>query len=173
MVAGISAAFLCMRFEKLPIGKVFDRGVLPFPLGMAIGRLGCFAVGCCYGIATTSWLGMYLRDVTGAWYTRYPTQLMAAACDLFIYMILLYIERWNHLQIREGKSSRLPDGALLLLFVALYCTKRLFIQFLRYDYDPLLGPLDTTQLVCLVGLLISAVILSRKRSFAYRTTPTS
>jgi phosphatidylglycerol:prolipoprotein diacylglycerol transferase len=169
MAAGIGAAFLCMRIEKLPIGKVFDRGVLPFPLGMAIGRLGCFAAGCCYGIATTSWLGMYLRDVTGAWYTRYPTQLMAAACDLFIYFILLYIERWNHLPIHEGKPSRLPDGSLLLLFVALYCTKRLFIQFFRFDYNPLLWSLDTTQLVCLAGLLIATVILFQKSAFARRT----
>jgi phosphatidylglycerol---prolipoprotein diacylglyceryl transferase len=171
MVAGIGVAFLCMRIGKLPVGKVFDRGILPFPLGMAIGRLGCFAAGCCYGIATTSWLGMYLRDVTGARYTRYPTQLMAATCDLLIFIILFYIERWNQLNIHEGKPSRLPDGSLLLLFIALYCTKRLLIQFLRYDYAPLLGPLDTTQLVCLVGLLIAAVIFFRKSTFVYRTTP--
>jgi phosphatidylglycerol---prolipoprotein diacylglyceryl transferase len=170
MVAGIGAAYLGMRIAKLPVGKVFDRGVVPFPLGMAIGRLGCFAAGCCYGIATTSWLGMYLRDATGAWYTRYPTQLMAAAGDLFIYLFLLSLERWNQLQVKKGKPSRLPDGALLLLFVLLYCTKRLFLQFIRYDYDPLLGPLDTTQLVCLAGIMI-AVILSLKSAFTHRTAP--
>jgi phosphatidylglycerol:prolipoprotein diacylglycerol transferase len=168
MAAGIGAAYVYIRKEKLPVGKVFDQGVVPFPLGMAIGRLGCFAAGCCYGVATDSWMGMYLRDVTGEWYTRYPTQLIAAAGNLTIFAILLYLERWNRLQVQAGKPSRLPNGSLLLIFVALYCTKRFFIQFLRYDYAPLLGPLDSTQILCLAGLSIAAVILPLKSAFTQR-----
>jgi phosphatidylglycerol---prolipoprotein diacylglyceryl transferase len=159
MAAGITVAVLCIRREGLPLGKTLDLGILPFPLGMAIGRLGCFAAGCCYGAATESWLGMYLRDNTGAWYTRYPTQLMSAAADLGIFLVLVAVEHWKASQARRGIPTSLFDGALLVIFVFLYCLKRLFIQFLRFDYAPILGPLDATQLICLTGLAAATTLL--------------
>jgi phosphatidylglycerol:prolipoprotein diacylglycerol transferase len=122
---------------------------------MAIGRLGCFAAGCCYGVATQSWLGLYLRDETGAWYTRYPTQLMSAGADLLIFFVLLFLEQWNRRRVYQSAPPFL-DGYIFLTFVVLYGAKRFFIQFLRYDYAPLLGPLDPTQLICLAGLLLAA-----------------
>lgn len=159
MAAGIAVAILLIRKEGLPLGKTLDLGILPFPLGMAVGRLGCFAAGCCYGAATESWLGMYLRDNTGAWYTRYPTQLMSAAADLGIFLVLVALEHWKAGQAKRGIPTSLFDGALLVIFVFLYCLKRVFIQFMRYDYSPVLGPLDATQLVCMAGLLAATVVL--------------
>jgi phosphatidylglycerol:prolipoprotein diacylglycerol transferase len=159
MAAGIIAAVLLIRKEGLPLGKTLDAGILPFPLGMAIGRMGCFAAGCCYGAATQSWLGLYLRDATGAWYTRYPTQLMSAAGNLLIFLFLVVLESRKFRQRARGLPTLLFEGALLVVFVFLYCLKRLFIQFLRYDYSPVLGPLDATQLICLAGMLAAAFLL--------------
>jgi phosphatidylglycerol:prolipoprotein diacylglycerol transferase len=159
MAAGILVAVLYIRKEGLPLGRTLDLGILPFPLGMAIGRIGCFAAGCCYGVATESWLGLYLRDATGAWYTRYPTQLMSSAGDLSIFLALVVLENWKLRQAKRGLPALLFDGALLLIFVFLYCLKRILIQFLRYDYAPVLGPLDATQLICLAGLLAAALLL--------------
>lgn len=171
MAAGILAAVFTIRKNKLPLGKVFDMGILPFPAGMVIGRLGCFAAGCCYGVATDSWIGMDLRDITGAWYVRYPTQLMAAAGDLAIFLVLAAVEAWKNRREKEGKVSPIFDGALVFIFVFLYCLKRLFLQFLRYDYAPRFGPLDTTQLICLAGLIITAFVLVKK-THAHRSPKT-
>ena len=168
MAAGILVAFIYIRKAGLPLGKTLDLGILPFPLGMAIGRLGCFAAGCCYGAATQSWLGIYLRDNTGAWYTRYPTQLMSAAGNLLIFFVLVVLENWKFRQEKKGNLSPLFDGMLLLFFIGLYCLKRLFIQFLRYDYLPVFGFLDATQLICLAGLLTAAFLLL-KNTYAHRS----
>jgi phosphatidylglycerol:prolipoprotein diacylglycerol transferase len=162
MAAGITVAVLCSRKEGLPLGKTLDLGILPFPLGMAIGRLGCFAAGCCYGAATESWLSVYLRDATGAWYTRYPTQLMSAAGNLLIFLALVALEHWTLGRERLGLPRGLFDGALLVVFVFLYCLKRLVVQFLRYDYAPILGPLDGTQIICLGGMLAAALVFLRR-----------
>lgn len=172
MALGILVAYVYIRKAGLPPGKTFDLGILPFPLGMAIGRLGCFAQGCCFGAATQSWLGVYLRDETGAWYTRYPTQLMSAAGNLLIFLTLVGLESWKSRQIRRGLSPTLFDGALLVIFVLLYCLKRFFIQFLRYDYSPVLGPLDTTQLICQAGLLAAASLLV-ENTYAHRSAKTA
>ncbi len=158
VLAGIAAALIVAFLlweKKTSFSKALDLGIFPFPLGMAIGRLGCFAAGCCYGVATQSWLGVYLRDETGAWYTRYPTQLLSAAANLFIFFILVLLERWNQRNIRQN-ALPMFDGYIFLAFVVLYSTKRFIIQFLRYDYAPLIGPLDSTQLICLAALMLAA-----------------
>src|ERR1700740_1925014 len=39
--------------QKMPLIAVLDTFAAALPLGHAIGRLGCFAAGCCYGKPTT------------------------------------------------------------------------------------------------------------------------
>lgn len=165
IAAALVVAFLTWN-KKVSLLRALDLGFLPFPLGMAVGRLGCLAAGCCYGAVTGSRLGMYLPDETGTWSIRYPTQLMSAAANLVIFFILLLLERWNLRRVKNG-AAPFFNGYLFLTFVFLYCTKRFIIQFMRYDYAPQFGPLDPTQLACLAGLLGSAglycaLLLSKK-----------
>jgi phosphatidylglycerol:prolipoprotein diacylglycerol transferase len=158
MSFGIGAAWIYIRRVKLPLGRTFDLGGLPFPLGMAIGRLGCLSAGCCYGIKTQSWLGMYLPDISGEWTIRYPTQLMSAVGNLSIFFILILVEQ-RGFHRSKGKPGWLFDGFLFLLFISLYCLKRFWIQFLRYDHAPILGFLDTTQIITLIGFLTGLALI--------------
>lgn len=79
---------------------------LPFiPIGIAIahsfGRLGCFFGGCCYGLETDAWFGLYCaknyNPTTGAVYMGnrvIPTQLFECIflALLAIIMIILYFK---------------------------------------------------------------------------------
>jgi phosphatidylglycerol:prolipoprotein diacylglycerol transferase len=38
-----------IRRHGLPLRRVFDIGAVAMPLGMAVGRVGCLAAGCCWG----------------------------------------------------------------------------------------------------------------------------
>ena len=147
LAGGMLVALACCLVYRAPVGRAFDLGVLPVPLAQAIGRLGCFAAGCCYGRPTDSWLGMVLPGENGSWQARYPTQLMSAGADLFIFASLLAVERCA--------GQRRPfDGFLFLLYGALYCLKRLGMEFLRGDaLPPLAGPLNLVQLLCLAVLV--------------------
>ncbi|MBV8244756.1 MAG: prolipoprotein diacylglyceryl transferase, partial [Candidatus Eremiobacteraeota bacterium] len=73
-----------MRIAR-PTGDLF---ALAFPAGEAIGRIGCFVGGCCYGkIAHVAW-AVHQHD---AW--RHPAQLYASAIAAISFVILLWLER--------------------------------------------------------------------------------
>jgi phosphatidylglycerol:prolipoprotein diacylglycerol transferase len=134
---------------------------LPLPLGQAIGRLGCFAAGCCYGRPTDSWLGMYLpdHDHDGIWMVRYPTQLMSATANLLIFFIVLAVERYGIR--RAGKSCGWPfDGFLTLLYIALFSLKRFAMAFLRQSGAiPMVGSLSWMHVNALVGLVAASALI--------------
>jgi phosphatidylglycerol---prolipoprotein diacylglyceryl transferase len=150
LVSGSLITALYCRRHHASLSRVFDLGIVPVPLGQAIGRLGCLAAGCCYGKVTASPLGMYLPDEYGVWAVRYPTQLMSSAVDLFIFITLIVIER----------HRRMPfDGFLALLFVILFCAKRFAIGFLRETGEPLIGPLTWFHLNALIGLSVAGLLI--------------
>ncbi len=56
-------------------------------------------------------------------------------------------------------------GAITLLYLALYLSFRLAVDFIRGDALPAwIGPLNTTQVACAVGLLLVAVAAVRLRA---------
>jgi phosphatidylglycerol:prolipoprotein diacylglycerol transferase len=144
----VAALWLCRRYA-VSFWNAADQGIPALPLALSIGRLGCFARGCCYGAPTASGLGLYLPDRAGNWLPRYPTQLLGAAANFLIFLVLLAVERYGH--PREGDLTR--------LFFVLFLLKRFGIEFLRGDALPaVLGPLNTTHLTCLAGLALVAVV---------------
>ena len=167
VIGGSVVAVLYIRHYGVPWGQPFDLGGLPVPLGQAIGRMGCFAAGCCYGKATDSWLGLTLRNNQGEWAVRYPTQLMSAATDLLIFVGLVAVERYGKQQLgRSGgdvQRSRRGwpfDGFIFLLYADLYCLKRFGMEFLRGDaLPPLIGPFNLVQIVCLAVFLIATALI--------------
>ncbi len=143
VIGGSIVAVLYIRHYGIPLGQPFDLGGLPVPLGQAIGRIGCFAAGCCYFKATDSWLGPNLLNNRGEWAVRYPTQLMSAATDLLIFVGLVAVERYGKRQLnRRGDGPRRShrgwpfDGFIFLLYADLYCLKRFGMEFLRGDALP-------------------------------------
>jgi phosphatidylglycerol:prolipoprotein diacylglycerol transferase len=178
LLGGAVAAVLICHHHRCPLWWACDQAIPALPLGHAIGRLGCLARGCCYGRPTTSWIGLYLPDIWGDWAVRYPTQLLSAAANLLIFLSLLTVERVgrrkspprpNPLPQREREQAPLApggrevggeggwpfDGFLTLLYLGLYLLKRFGVEFLRGDTLPaLFGPLNSTHLVCLAGLLL-------------------
>lgn len=156
--AGAIAVVLYTRKHNESVGRVLDLVALPIPLGLAIGRLGCFAAGCCYGRPTDSWLGVYLPDHDGMWAMRYPTQLMSAGANLIIFLTLVAVERYG--TRRAGQGQTWPfNGFLVLLALILYSSKRFVMGFLRESGLPLLGPLTWMHLSALIVGVGSAMLI--------------
>jgi phosphatidylglycerol:prolipoprotein diacylglycerol transferase len=158
MVVAIPAAYFYLRRHGIPIGRAFDLGSLPIPLGLAIGRLGCLAAGCCGGAPSDSLLAMVLPDLNRVWAARYPTQLLSFGANLAIFFILVGWERYGTKKVGAKKSYPF-DGFLFLLFLELYFIKRFIVQFLRNDNLPLIGPLSATHLFFLAGIGVVSVVL--------------
>jgi phosphatidylglycerol:prolipoprotein diacylglycerol transferase len=49
VVFGAAAAILYARFNRLPVDTLLDAGAPALALGLAIGRIGCYLAGCCWG----------------------------------------------------------------------------------------------------------------------------
>lgn len=158
MVAGVA---IC-RWQRAPVLQVFDLAILGAPLGQAVGRLGCWAAGCCYGKETEHWLGVYAPDDAGHWEERYPTQLISAAANLAIFFVLVVVERRSY----RSDGTRQPwafDGMLTLLYVALFAAKRFSIALLRDSGAPLLGPFNWMQLSALLAIAAVALLWGWRR----------
>ena len=159
------------RRNGIPLRRTSDLWVLPLPLGQAIGRLGCLGQGCCYGKATDSWLGVYLRDVRGVWMIRCPTQAISSVANLLIFLILLGFEHYRTSLL--GKPQGWPfHGFIFLLYIDLYTLKRFGVEFLRGDARPLVGPFTLVHLACLAGFVVATALIWRgsRRAAAERAS---
>ena len=162
LVGGMVAGVAICRWQRAPVLRVFDLAILGAPLAQAIGRLGCWAAGCCYGKETEHWLGVYAPDDAGHWEERYPTQLISAAANLGIFFVLWFVDRRSY----RADGTRQPwafDGMLTLLYVMLFAGKRFFIALLRESGAPLLGPFNWMQVSALLAIGLAALLWARTR----------
>lgn len=85
LLGGLAAhAIFCAR-RRYPALAATDQ-IIPFvAVGHAIGRVGCFANGCCYGLPTTAWFGVRFPGHPAP---VIPTQLLEVAGLLILAAIL-------------------------------------------------------------------------------------
>jgi phosphatidylglycerol:prolipoprotein diacylglycerol transferase len=134
-------------------------------VGQAVGRLGCFAAGCCFGRPTTVPWAVTFRDpyATRAVGTPldvalHPTQLYESAAALLLFLLLLWL----------SKRKRF-HGQIALVYLFVYAAARFVIEFYRGDPSRgtvLGGWVSTSQFVALLIALTVAVLypyLSRRR----------
>ncbi len=164
LIAGVLFAVWYIRLHHLPPWKVVDVYAPAISLGLGVGRIGCFAAGCCYGKPTTSAWGVVFTNpishqISGVplGIPLYPTQPIMSLTSLSISAILLW---------RYSRKSR--DGEIFVLYLALYAVARFFIEFLRGDEDRgfvFHHLLSTSQFIAILALATAvwmALILRRK-----------
>jgi len=158
---GFIVAFLFaiwyIRREQLPALATMDAFAPGIVLGQAIGRLGCFAAGCCWGKECNLPWGVRFRSDAAAPVpldrTLHPVQLYESAADLLIFAILYR---------QFGRKH--PAGRIIGLYLVLYSTARFIIEFYREHEQALVGPFSLTQWIALALLVLGIGILVRTRS---------
>jgi phosphatidylglycerol:prolipoprotein diacylglycerol transferase len=114
------------RMNKLPAYPMLDVMAITTCLVHAFGRLGCFMAGCCYGIPTTSALGVTFTheacfaEPLGT--PLHPTQLYEAGYIVAVMIVLLFL-----------RDRRKFKGQLFLLYLMLYAVGRFVIEYFRGD----------------------------------------
>jgi phosphatidylglycerol:prolipoprotein diacylglycerol transferase len=125
VIAAVIASHYFMRKHKLPFWQVTDLLAPSLALGFALGRLGCFANGCCYGGPTHSFIGLIFPPGSPAGYQFpntpiLPTQLFEAGWGVLLFLALLFADRHKRF---EGFTSA--------LFLIGYAVSRLAIDTVR------------------------------------------
>lgn len=142
---GAAAALVVLaRVRREPVLRLGDFAVTGLPLGHAIGRIGCFLNGCCYGSPTTLPWCVYAHDAC-----RHPTQLIESLLNLVLYGLLLRFFGW-----------RKKDGEALALYLMIYPPGRFLVEFLRGDERLRWLGLDAAQVIS-VALFLTGVVLWR------------
>lgn len=151
---GVIGAILCalwfLRSRKLSFWPLSDIVIPSVALGQALGRIGCFLNGCCFGAPTELPWGVtfppdsFAAADYGPAHCLHPVQLYSSAADLAVFALLLAFSR----------RSRLA-GATFCLYGVLAGSVRFGLEFLRGDEPRILGPLTLYHLVSAGIALVS------------------
>ncbi len=162
LLSALAVAYFYTRRHKMPWLATADVMAPGLAIGHAIGRLGCFAAGCCWGRETHLAWAVTFRDPAAHSFTGvplniplHPTQLYEALGTAAIGGFLLW---------RYGRAH--ATGTILGAYLALYSTFRFLVEFFREEGSRTLvigGFLSTTQCVA-VGLAILGLWLLRTTS---------
>ena len=154
MIVAVVALIGYMKRKKLPILKTSDLLIVGLPLGHALGRIGCFCAGCCYGRPTTMPWGVTFtnpqalvpQELLGV--PLHPTQLYESAGNLLLFVFLHFAYKRKH-----------KDGAILVTYIFAYSLMRFIIEFFRGDFrgNFVLG-LSPSQCISLVAATIAFVL---------------
>ncbi len=162
-VTALVVSFWYIRKNHLPVLRTCDAFAPGLALGHAIGRIGCFAAGCCYGKPTTLPWGVTFHNQWAALMTGvplghplHPTQLYESAVELINFFILFWL-------IRHKKF----DGQIIGAYMFIYGFARYFMEFLRDD--PERGSLfnnamSVTQLLSIFLVIGGGILWLRWRS---------
>lgn len=103
--------------HSLNLHKVLNCVTPAIPLFHAIGRVGCFLSGCCYGKELSSPMVMFgVLKVT-----RIPTQLIEAVFEMSLFIVILILGRHK------------TNYNLLKIYMTSYAVFRFIIEFWRGD----------------------------------------
>lgn len=158
ILVAVPVAIWYVRRHNLPLWPLGDAIAPGIALAHAVGRLGCFFGGCCYGRPTTMPWGVTFHDAfahdwvgTPLNVALHPTQLYEAALELIIMGVLLLSER---------KGRPFP-GRTFWLYGLLYSVARFCVEYFRGDQRGSLLGLSTSQFISVVLVPVSLVFLVR------------
>lgn len=152
-IAAVIASVILMRRWDLPWRKTADAFAPGIALGHAIGRLGCFSAGCCWGVPTTSWIGVRFTEkaseLTGVPVDTplVPTQLIEATANLLIFAFLLWLTK-----------RRKFEGQIIYSYLMIYSVARFTIEFWRDDPRGSVFALSTSQFISIVMFALGFIM---------------
>jgi phosphatidylglycerol:prolipoprotein diacylglycerol transferase len=109
-----------LKKHKIPVLPVLDILAITTTIVHAIGRLGCFFAGCCYGKPTDSIFGV--KFPTNNFTAVHPTQLYEVSSILLIMMALFFLTKRKQF-----------NGQIFLSYVMLYAIARCILELFRGD----------------------------------------
>jgi phosphatidylglycerol---prolipoprotein diacylglyceryl transferase len=124
LIGGSIGAIITKRILKIKEkrGNLFAPAIA---IGVAIGRLGCFFQGCCYGKSTSLPWGVDFGDGI----MRHPTQLYES---LFMFAMFVYLQLVK-------SDLKLQPGQLFKRLMIMYFVFRFLIEFIRVEGELIFG----------------------------------
>ncbi|HVZ15769.1 MAG TPA: prolipoprotein diacylglyceryl transferase [Terriglobales bacterium] len=163
VLAAIATAIYYVRKHHMPTLRTCDTFAPGLALGHSIGRIGCFAAGCCYGKPTHHWWGVIFTNPlanqisgTPLGIRIEPTQLFESAIEFVNFLILYAL-------LRHKKF----EGQVIGAYLFLYGIARFFIEFIRDDPERgsmFNGALTGTQFISICLVIAGGILWYLRRA---------
>jgi len=153
VLAGFTAVYFLAKKFKVDFIKLCDSIAPGLALGHALGRIGCFFYGCCYG-RPSECCGILFPSESPAGMLGVkvlPVQLIEAFCLFILFLVL---------QTVFGRKKF--NGQIFSLYLILYSLLRFVLEFLRFDSRGSFYGFSTSQIIS-VFIFVAGVILFFKR----------
>lgn len=129
LIGGAAGLFIYCKQFKLQFSHFSDIYVTVLPIGHAIGRLGCFFGGCCYGIPYSGPFSVTYAESadfsTPLNTPLFPVQLFEAAVLVILFICFVYLYHKN-------AEKR---GLQTILYALSYSVIRFSLELLRGDSE--------------------------------------
>lgn len=149
-----------MRRNSMPPGRTMNVFFTGLPLAHAVGRVGCFFAGCCYGAACAKpWAVTYTSELAARYagtplgVPLHPSPLYEVVLELGNFALCLLW--WRH-----GEP---PAWAVVFTWVGLYGVERFVLEFFRGDPRGTLWGLSTSQWLTAAMVLAAAIWWARRK----------
>ncbi len=165
LIGGLAAMLIYAWRRRISILKLGDLLVPSVMLGYAIGRIGCFLNGCCYGAPTTMPWGVVFHDDGLVTQPSHPTQIYASLMSFAFFAGLVWLER-----------RKVFDGQIIGWYLILAAVERFVMEIWRAGYTSTIVAFGLTdvQFLCITLVVIGAGCLwtFRRRSLLVSSPPT-
>ena len=153
VIFAVPVAIWYAKKQGLALWQTADVWAPSIAIGHAIGRLGCFCAGCCYGLpADLPWAVTFSHPETLAikGMPLHPTQIYEASAELLNFGILLFL--------RQHKKFH---GQLFWMYVLNYAVIRVVIELFRGDIERgfVMPGISTSQGISAVMFITAVVFL--------------
>ncbi|MDH7499696.1 MAG: prolipoprotein diacylglyceryl transferase, partial [candidate division NC10 bacterium] len=153
-VLALAVGIWYLRRNRLPLWRTADLWAAPLALGHALGRIGCFSAGCCYGKPSSVPWAVTFSDpqslaILGV--PLHPVQLYETLSNFLLFCFLFLFRRFRRF-----------EGQVFWLYVLLYSLLRFLLEFYRGDARGFLLPpyLSISQGISIPLAVASLIMLS-------------
>jgi phosphatidylglycerol:prolipoprotein diacylglycerol transferase len=162
IIGGMLAAVVFFAVKKVPFLPYADAFAPSVGLGIFLTRIGCFLNGCCFGLPTSTWLGVHFpwdspagkHELAMNAPKLLPSELFLSASGLVVLAGVLLV-----------KSSKASPGTSFYVMGILCSGLSFALDFTRfYPSSERLGPLTHTQITTLILFLVFLGLLLRTLS---------
>ena len=155
-LGAVIASFIYMKMQNFNTWKTADLLSPGVALGHALGRLGCFFAGCCYGkICDLPFAIKFTNPESLAPLEVYlhPTQIYSVLSNFILFFILMGIQK-----------KKKFNGMVFLTYIMLYSLFRFIIEFFRGDFrgNFIFDSISMSQGIGLMVFFIALIILIKQ-----------
>ncbi|MCP3659236.1 MAG: prolipoprotein diacylglyceryl transferase [Bacteroidetes bacterium] len=159
-IGAIIYSYFYLRKNNLDFFPLADIMSPYLALAHAIGRLGCFVAGCCYGRPTGHFFGVIFKhpeSLAPLSQALHPTQLYEFLGNILLFFILLKILAIKKIKIKNDALQK--HGQVFAIYLIFYPILRFIVEFFRGDDRGSLLGLTATQLASTVAFLAGMILL--------------